>query len=162
MAIDNNTSFKFSSYKAVKNAPGMLPIQWHKKTLTHADLTDADGSETEDVSVDDNGAEIPDGSYIIGAGVKLITPFSGGTVSAITVQVGDAGDPDELVTASDIFTGVAAGTWIQTGGAYVPMTRESDYAVAAVFTVTGDNAVNLTAGALQVWVAYVRLSDPTA
>lgn len=155
---------KFTSYKSVKNGGGLLPIQWHKVTIEHSDLTAAATTESIDVSVDDDGNEIPDGSRIIGAGVKVWVPFDeagGASISALTVQVGDAGDTDELFTATSVYTGTAtAGQWLETGGAYTALTRESDYAVAALFTATGGNVSLLDTGRLEVWIAYVRLSDP--
>lgn len=160
MANFNDSSVKFTSYKSVKNNPGLLPIQWHRKTITTADLDAAGTSDTVDVSTDDDGAELPDGSYVLGAGVKVRTPFSGGSVSALTVSLGDSGDPDELLTASDVY-GASSGDWLETGGAYTPWTRESDYAVIATFASTGDNVDQLTAGEIEVWIAYAKLSDPS-
>lgn len=268
---------KFTSYKSVKNGPGLLPIQWHKKTIGHADLTTAAATQTIDCSLDDDGVEIPDGSRIVGAGIKVLRPFGDSTeaLSALTVQVGDAGNDDEQLTASSVFAGglgpaysatvggtatdgdytitftgfgletpvdvdvtrsttpasnddlaaeidaaldvaadasgsledilfpgsissaaavvsfrafaglpagtvtqsapapgtltiadveittAAAGAWIETGGAYTPLTREANYAVGCLFTATGGNVTLADSGSLEVWIAYTRLSDPS-
>lgn len=39
--------------------------------------------------------------------IYVATPLSGGAISAATIEMGDAGDPDGLVTATSCFTGVS-------------------------------------------------------
>ena len=124
--------------------------RWHEVTITHADLTDADTSQAIDLATDDNGNAFPVDCQIVGAFIRVDTDFSGGSVSALTCQVGDAGDPDELITATSVFTGASNVKPLSANGAAGLPRWEAAYAPEALFTSTTDNLVNLTAGSLTI------------
>ena len=78
-------------------------VQLFTETIGHADLTAAATAENIALS------GFPANSIIVGACLELDTDFSGGSVSAITAEIGDAGDTNELAAAVDVFTGAGAG-----------------------------------------------------
>ncbi len=125
------------------------------KQVTIADLVVA--ATTSVVAMDD---EIPAGATIVAASVDLPTDFSGGAVSAMTVDVGDA-DPNLLLTLVDIFT--AAGPLVESqlspGVAFDGTSAGQAIMAAAttldlLFTSTTADLDALTAGDCTVNVYY--------
>lgn len=131
----------------------VAPITFMEWTIGHADLTTAATSEAETLS------GFPVNAAPLKAEVFVDVDFSGGTVSACTVEVGDAGDEDELLTASNCFTGVQNTAWTDTPSAAIvgKFKREAAYAPIATFRSTTDNVVSLTAGSLRVRIYYALL-----
>jgi hypothetical protein len=126
-----------------------------KKTLTvgHADLTDADGSQT--VNLD---TALPANARIVGVNVKLATPFSGGTASAVSVDVGSAGDPDALVDGADLFAAAVDGQASTMPSGIAP---HKHFALSTQLTATfaaNDDVLDLTAGACTIEVLYAVLA----
>lgn len=104
----------------------------------------------------------PANSNIVDAWLIRVTDFVGGAISAITVSLGDAGNDDELLAASNIFTGAKAAAAITTqDGVYTKGTFESAYTPIITITATGANLDALTAGAFELCIAYEEISaDP--
>lgn len=127
-----------------------------KRTVTvgHADLTDADTSQ--DINI---GAALPANARIVGVDLHTFTAFSGGTVSALALDIGSSGDVDALVDGADLFAAAVDGgpstrpTGIRPNKLYATATQ-----LSARFVSTGDNLVNLTAGAVTIDVLYVVLA----
>jgi hypothetical protein len=127
-----------------------------KRTVTvgHADLTDADTSQ--DINI---GAALPANARIVGVDLHTFTAFSGGTVSALAVDIGSSGDVDALVDGADLFTAAVDGgpstrpAGIRPNKLYATATQ-----LTARFVSTTDNLVNLTAGAITIDVLYVVLA----
>jgi hypothetical protein len=69
----------------------------------------------------------------------------------VTIKLGDAGNDDELIEAVSIMsTGLKVGS-----GAYVLGTFEATaYAPAVVITTTDGTCAGLTAGVLEICIAY--------
>jgi hypothetical protein len=133
--------------------------------VTHAELTDADTSQA--ITWAAAVASHPTGSFsppanarIMGAWVTRITDGSGGTVDALTVNLGDAGNDDELLAAVDLFTGSKATATISIeNGAYTLGTFEATaYSPILTFTSGTGNLVALTAGEWEFCVAYQEIS----
>lgn len=128
-----------------------------KRTVTvgHADLTDADTSQTINI-----GAVLPANARIVGVDMRALTVFAGGTVSALTVDVGTSGDIDALVDGADLVTAaVDGGPATMPAGIRPNKTFVSAGAqLIATFVSTGDNLVNLTAGSVIIDVLYVVLA----
>ena len=124
------------------------------KQIQHSDLTGAATTETEAFD-----SQIPARSLVLGCFIDVTTLFSGGSVSACTVKIGDAGDDDRLLTASDVFTGAATGVRIASGAGLTGVASPHFYKTAttinAIFTSTTDNVVNLSAGDLTAEIWYV-------
>ena len=126
-----------------------LKIATLKQVITHADLTAAATTQTIAIT-------FPAKSYPLLGRVVVQSDFSGGAVSALTVQLGDA-DTDGLMTALSVFTGVANDVVLGADGveAMWSSVEEASYSLGALFTATSDNLVNLTAGSLTAYVTYL-------
>lgn len=128
--------------------------------LTHEDLDAAATSQTFTltalVAAHVQGAEaVPANAQILGAAIVRLEDFAGGSSSAVVVDLGDAGDPDELVDAADVFTGAKAAEALSfANGTYSLGDFEAAYAPQVVVTATGDNVDALTAGRVEVEIFY--------
>lgn len=90
-----------------------------------------------------------------GAHIVPVTAFSGGAVSASTLELGDTGDPNGLVTASNVFTGVTTGVSVATPAAAEYALRfEAGYLPVATIRTTTDNVSALTAGRALVRIPF--------
>lgn len=121
-------------------------------TKTSADLTDADTSEDEVLF------NLPARGKVWAVNIKHSTAFSGGTLSAMTVSVGDSSSPTLYATAFDVFQ--AAGDTAFQDGPASPNFVSSTWAardVFARFTATGDNMNNVTAGSVDIHVCWLVL-----
>ena len=81
--------------------------------------------------------------------IRRTTDFAGGSITAMTAQVGDAGDPNGLVTAVDVFTGAAA-TASHSGtvaAAEYAMHVELAFVPLLTLSTTGDDLDQLEPGA---------------
>ncbi len=85
-----------STAEAVALAGAGVSIQKRTVTVGHADLTDADTSEDENI-----GAALPANARILGVAIKLATPFAGIT-GPVTVDIGSSGDIDALVDGANL------------------------------------------------------------
>ena len=115
--------------------------------ITHADLTDADTSQTLTLSTLAVGlgeSAIPANARPMFAWVNVLVPFAGGGNTEVTIALGDAGDIDELISAVSVFTG-ASGILPKTG-TYSLGAFEAAYAPIATFTTTTGTCAGLTAG----------------
>lgn len=138
--------------------PGILAEHGHgtfqliSQRITAADLTAEAAAENIAIS------GFPAKALKIAAWVELETVFAGGDAESATVQIGDAGDPDELMVATSVFTGVDPGV-LGGQGAAKGWSFEADYSPVARFTVTGSgiNVDDLTGGSL---IAYVLCFVP--
>lgn len=149
----NDTAVKFSSYDALKAGYGAMPIRTFKVTIDTSDLTDAATSQAVSLGTDDAGNSFPANARVIGATCHVLTAFAGGSVSALTMQVGDAADPNELLVATDM----TATGFTDAPGVYTPWTLEATaYAGLATFTSTDDNLDALTAGKVEVYIHYFK------
>lgn len=133
---------------------GVLRIRKASLTIGHADLTDADNSQVVPFA-----ATLPANSRILNVSVKLTTPFTGGTVSACTFDVGTSGDADALIDGADVFAAAVDG---YASSAPLGIAPNKHFGTAPQLNVTvanvGDTLLNLTAGAATVEVLYVVLA----
>lgn len=110
----------------------------HKFIITYADLTTAATTQTTQIFPYGTGT-VPAGTIVRFAGLKLTTAFdfSDTDIDSLTVQVGDGGDTDRLLAATQI---AADGTEVTD---YVAATTTQPHAYAsadgidALFTVAG-------------------------
>lgn len=89
--------------------------------LTHADLTDDDTSQTITWATlfarHPSGASlVPANARIVGSFVRRITDFVAPTSTALTIDLGDAGNIDELLDGTDLHTGAKASATFGFGG----------------------------------------------
>lgn len=153
----SGSEIHFTSYDSVKAGDGLMPIRVFKFSLDPSDLTAAATTEAVDISTDDEGNAFPANALVIGASVDVNTAFTGGTVSACTVQVGDTADPNELLVATSCFTATGF-TWDP--GVYTPFSLEAAYAPEALVTATGDNVDAITAGLMVIRIYYFLPEAP--
>ena len=93
-----------------------------------------------------------------GAKARRITDFAGGAISDFDVEVGDTGDPNGLLTASDVF-GEGAGYDVTPAAAEYARHYESAFAPTLTLTSAGANINVLTAGACEVWIPWAPLKE---
>jgi hypothetical protein len=123
-------------------------------TIGHADLDAAATTQTKNV-----GSALPANARILGTNVKLGTAFSGGTVSALVMTLGSSGDADALIASSNLFDAAVDGlASTKTAGLAPNKHFAASTQLTALFTATGDNLVNLTAGAVTIEVLYTILA----
>lgn len=90
-----------------------------------------------------------------GAHFVPLVAFAGGTVNACTLEMGDTGDPNGLVTASSVFTGVTIGAPIvTTGAAEYALRYESGYLPTVTLRTTAGNVSALTAGSVLLRIPF--------
>ena len=131
--------------------------------LTHVDLDEVATSQVftwaELVAAHPTGASsVPANSHIIGAGVRRLTDVAGGSITTAVVNIGDAGNDDELLAAADVFTGAKATAPVTSkNGAYTLGTFEAAY--SPIVTVTcSHNVSTATSGAMELYIEYRSIS----
>jgi hypothetical protein len=157
--------------------PATAPGRWHviasdailtttdaavgavKRTVTvgHADLTDAVNGEAQAINI---GATLPANARIIGVDLHDYTPFTGGSASAVALDIGTSGDVDAIIDGADVFAAAVDG-----GPATIPAgIRPNKTFVSAgaqllaTFTPDGGHTLlALTAGSIIIDVWYLVL-----
>jgi len=84
--------------------------------------------------------------------VKHSTAFSGGSVSALTLSVGIAGDLTRFTTPFDVFQAVGNTVFQATGVEAEPEDFGSATSIRLSAIATGDNLDQLAAGSVDIWV----------
>ena len=123
----------------------------------HVDYSDVAFGSTDSDTVTMTLGTLPSNFVINGALVNITTAFAGTT--AFSINVGTTSSTSALVTAQTVKTaGVLAG--VPTTATLVKGTASVN--LVAIFTnATGGSPSALTAGALDIYLNIVDLSDPT-
>ncbi len=106
--------------------------------------------------------KVPAGSAVVGCGVKVVTPFSGASLSAVALDVGETADPDGYIDAMNIFTG--GDTFAYNSGDLLDGTTSvHDFFATAdtvdiLVTPTGDGLADATKGEVKISFSVVRLA----
>jgi hypothetical protein len=127
-------------------------VQKRVLAIGHADLTDADGSQTLNI-----GTALPTNAMILGVSIALATSFTGGGAGIVTVNIGSAGDPDAIVANADLFAAAVDGVASTFSDGIAP---RKIFALATQLTATVDadvDVADLTAGAATITVAFIVL-----
>lgn len=117
---------------------------------------EGDGSQIIDLSATFPHRAFPTNVWVRRVYTYLITAFSGGTVSAATLSLGDTGNDDEWGDLIDIFTGAGTVRVFDTADADAAYAAaqdpvaESAYVPLATLATTGGNVNDLTAGELDI------------
>lgn len=93
--------------------------------------------------------------------LKPVTAFSGGNVNACTAELGDANDPNGLVTAIDVFTGsslLGIETATAAAAEFAPRT-EAAFVPTVTIRTTNGNTEDLTAGVLVAVIGFRKYVD---
>jgi hypothetical protein len=141
----------------------------HKVNIKYTDLTAGGLTQTLNILPTGTGA-FAAGFSIWKAALKLITPFTGGTIATATVTIGDAGTPARYLAAADVKTAVATNTKAYivsaTAYAYTPADIANPTTnVQALFTATSGNLNTATAGECEIYLEardIAELVRPTA
>lgn len=126
----------------------------HKVSLTYADLTAAAGSQA--VQIFPKTGNLPAGIVAWKAAFRLVTNFSGGAASALTMSVGDGGSATALLAAVSVLNGATPVAY--KAGAPVKAYTSADN-IQATFTATGANLNTLTAGEIEIYLELRDLND---
>lgn len=130
-------------------------VSLQKRTVTvgHADLTDADTSEDENI-----GAALPANARILGTNIKLTTPFAGIT-GPVTVDIGSSGDIDALVDGANLTDAAVDGqaSTMPSGIAPNKHFATSTQLVARFLSASG-NLADASAGSVTIEVYFAVLA----
>lgn len=125
-------------------------VQAITKTIGHADLTAAATSESIALGT------IPAGAIVLGVAASGYTPFTGGSVSACVVDIGSTGDVDAIKDGMNVLAAAVDGQPSTfTAGINPNKYFAAATVLSALFLATGDNVVNLDAGAITFRVVYI-------
>ena len=164
LKVDDTTVFDNS--RVLQNlGRGSHTVQFQKYVVDYTDLSAASTNANSLQST-----TIPAGSVMLDCRLRLDTEFSGGAISAATIEVGDGASPyDNFIAPLDVFTGAGTGHKISDvtdlGTRFYNATDKtalrpivgSDRQVGVRIECTGANTDQLTAGQVTVWVAYMTL-----
>jgi hypothetical protein len=154
----------------------------HKVIITSADLTAAAGSQTFTIFPDGSADgynqqtglamqdttlnQLPAGFTVEKTQIRVVTPFTGGAISAATVSVGDKASTARYIAAAstDLFTAAGTNTKDNVASAttYAFTTTDvanSNAALVAVIATTGANVSAATAGQLEIYFAVCDVSE---
>lgn len=134
-----------------------MPVLKKTVTVGHADLTDAVNGEAQAINI---GTALPANSRIVGVALKLATPFTGGGVSSVALDVGTSGDANALIAASDVLAAAVDGQASTCPSGIAPHKHfAAGGQLLATFTPDGAKSLNdLTAGSITVDVLYTVLA----
>jgi hypothetical protein len=133
---------------------GSSYVQEYVTTVTHAEYIAAAQAENYALPA------FPANSLIIGGFVELDTDFSGGGTASADVELGDAGNTDEIAATQNVFTGAGAGLKPGVPTAFIGF--EPAYAPVARMTVdVAKTTTDLAAGSMEVHVLYVPCAAHT-
>jgi len=102
---------------------------------------------------------IPQGSFLLYTRVKHSTPFTGGSLTGMTVSMGKLGFANNFFTqAFNVFQAVADGTLQETFAQ--PNGGLAAYTPTVTFTPTADTLAHCTAGVVNIDVALFLMTTP--
>ena len=111
-------------------------------SVSENDLTAA--AATQDLTL----FQLPARGVMTGVTIKHSTPFGGGTLTGMSVSVGDSSDPSVSAPAFDVFQAASDTTFADS--ALFKSTTFAASDVLARFTATGDDVGNATVGVVDV------------
>lgn len=152
--IDNSIHADLVRQGGKSGRPYIMP-RIYNQIVVYGDYSDADTSEALDLNATFTANAFPANVMITHAWLQLYETFGGGTVSAATLILGDAGDDNGLVASTNVFTGQALG--IKVGVATEAITQETAYVPLLQLDTTDGNIDTLTSGAVGVFVSYIEI-----
>lgn len=150
-AADSDTTVLLTVAGAVTAKPGGTVPACELYTVAATDLTAA--ATTEDVVL----FNLPARGKLTAVSIKHTVAFSGGTLTAMTVSVGESVTPDTTFYSSafNIFQAIGDTIYLDTDMFKSPTYAASD--VLARFTATGDNMNNVGTGSVGIVACWVVL-----
>ena len=144
------------------NDAGSVRNQVYKVTLDYTGLSAAATTATHTI------ATLPAGVKIVGIIADTTAEYTGGSVSAATIEVGiDSGDTDAFLAAHDVFSGAVVvgdadadlGTLIiranAVSGGYINWSGTT--VISVLLTTTTDDTENLTQGSTTYYIETVQV-----
>lgn len=137
---------------------------YFRKRVYFNDFSAAATTVNADVQFPNPWTHFPSGIEIEGAGLSLVTNFTGGGVTAATLSIGTTGAPTLYLVATDVFTGAYK---TMTGAFIAPFTFLAGAGAPAQSTVrlqlvtTTANANLLTAGKADIYLKLRAVSIRT-
>jgi hypothetical protein len=151
-AIATSTDVTAANINSLTGGTFAGMIQKRVLAFGHADLTDADGSQTLNL-----GIAVPAGSMILGVSIALATPFTGGGAGAVSCDIGSAGDPDAIVSSADLFAAAVDGVASALPAGIAPF-KVFTGSTQLTATVDADvDVADLAAGAATITISFVVL-----
>lgn len=148
-----NVETALAEVKAIADAA--IGLQKRTVTVTHATLTDDVDGEAQTVNV---GAVLPANAIILASEVTIATPFSGGGVSAVKMDLGGT-DIDAIIKQLELVTDQPTETERQAAVGIKPQGTYSAQQLVATFTSDGGHDVeDLTAGSVTITVWFSVLA----
>ena len=131
-----------------------------KRTVTvgHADLTAASNGLAQAINI---GATLPANARIISVDASALTPFSGGSASAVGMTIGTSGDVDALISVCDVFAAAVDGGPSSFTAGIRPNKLFATVGAQLIATFTPDGShtlLGLTAGSITIDVFYTVLA----
>lgn len=124
-------------------------LQYLEATIGFADLTASATSQVIAIG------ELPAGAQVRGVDMRLGTAFSGGSISAMDVDVGSTGDDAALVAAADVSSAAVDGQVSDVPDGIAPHKLfDAATTINATFASTGDDVDAATAGAVTIRVLF--------
>lgn len=140
---------------------GMPYVQHtHTRIVSFSDLSAAATTEFINCNTADDGTTWPSASLIFCGFIYLHEEFAGGSVSAVTVELGNvAVSANGLMRSIDVFTGAGTGHK-KRDGQWALGRRDSNLQPGITFTSVGGNLNTLTSGSLEAFFVYSAAGDP--
>lgn len=138
-------------------------IYWRKR-IYFSDFNAAATTTNLDVQQPSPWTKFPAGIEIEGAGLSLITAFSGGGIATYTISAGTTGAATKYIAATNVFTGATAGGATTVGAAQVPFTMLNGTAAPSAATIrvqgisTVANTNTATAGKCDIYLKLRAVS----
>jgi len=128
----------------------------HKVTITHADLTDADTSQT--LAIYPESGSFAAGTCVTRVGYNLVTEFDDAedAVSDMNLYVGDDGSTTRWVNGVEVSE---KGTAVAYGISATANCYTAANTVDAIFITTGGNLDTLDTGEVQIYLAVTDLNS---
>lgn len=123
--------------------------RWKKIVVANTDFTPSGPVTTIPLFI------LPAGSIIEGIKIKHSAAFTGGSVSAATIEVGVTGNLDKYASTFDVFQ--APGDTVQQHSLVFDGEDHANPAtISATLRTTGGNSGDLTAGTAEIWSKISR------
>lgn len=134
----------------------MQSLKWWIQRVRFSNFTTAGVSQALDINATFTGNDFPPGVFICpGAYLDLVQVFAGGLIATATMILGDAGDPDALVTVSNVFTGATLGPIVTPAAAEYPDSNyESQFVPLLTLVTTTGNVNTATSGIVDIYIPY--------
>lgn len=120
--------------------------------LLESDFTTAGTSQTINLRTGlaryDDDRLLPRGATITGVKVDVVTPFTGGGISAANINVGTSGSTSKFISAQNVFTGATTPTFTPATWAPESLTATTDLSIT--LNTVSANVVAATAGEVRV------------